>query len=63
MQTTLCIILGVCLSLLVKSNKEANDYRELAKVFKLEYDNISRENAVLKRQIKRLEEINNISDC
>lgn len=55
MNIILSVSLGVCILFSLYWRKKAEEYRELAKVFKLEYDTISRENSVLKRQIKRLE--------
>ena len=55
MSIILSVLLFVCALFLLYWKKRAEEYRELAKVFKLEYDTISRENAVLKRQIERLE--------
>ena len=55
MNIILLVSLGVCIFFLLHYKKKSEEYRELAKVFKLEYDTISRENSVLKRQIKRLE--------
>lgn len=55
MNIVLSISLGVCIFFLLHYKKKSEEYRELAKVFKLEYDTISTENAILKRQIKRLE--------
>lgn len=55
MNIILSVLLGICFWFSLYWKKRAEEYRELAKVFKLEYDTISRENAVLKRQMKRLE--------
>lgn len=55
MNIVLLVLLIVCIYFLFYYRKKSEEYRELAKVFKLEYDTISRENSVLKRQIKRLE--------
>ena len=55
MDIILLMLLFVCILFSLYWRKKAEEYRELAKVFKLEYDTISRENSVLKRQIKRLE--------
>ena len=55
MDIILLVLLCVCIFFLLHCKKKAEEYRELAKVFKLEYDTISRENAVLKRQLDRLE--------
>ena len=55
MNIILSVSLGACILFSLYWRKKAEEYRELAKVFKLEYDTISRENAVLKRQLDRLE--------
>ena len=55
MNIILSVSLGVCILFYLYWRKKAEEYRELAKVFKLEYDTISRENAILKRQLNRLE--------
>nr|DAG46769.1 MAG TPA: Cbb3-type cytochrome c oxidase subunit [Caudoviricetes sp.] len=55
MDTVLLVLLCVCILFSLYWRKKAEEYRELAKVFKLEYDNISRENVILKRQLERLE--------
>ena len=55
MSIILSVLLFVCAVFLLYWKKRAEEYRELAKVFKLEYDTINRENAVLKRQVERLE--------
>ena len=55
MNIILSVSLGVCILFSLYWRKKAEEYREMAKVFKLEYDTISRENAVLKRQLDRLE--------
>ena len=55
MNIILSVSLGVCILFSLYWRKKAEEYRELAKVFKLEYDTISRENTVLKRQLDRLE--------
>ena len=55
MEIILLVLLCVCILFSLYWRKKAEEYRELAKVFKLEYDDISRENSVLKRQLKRLE--------
>ena len=55
MSIIISVLLFVCALFLLYWKKRAEEYRELAKVFKLEYDTISRENAVLKRQLNRLE--------
>lgn len=55
MDTVLLVTLCVCILFSLYWRKKAEEYRELAKVFKLEYDNISRENVVLKRQLDILE--------
>lgn len=55
MNIILSVSLGVCIFFLLHYKKKSEEYRELAKVFKLEYDDISRENAILKRQLNRLE--------
>ena len=55
MDIILLALLCVCILFSLYWRKKAEEYRELAKVFKLEYDTISRENAVLKRQLDRLE--------
>ena len=55
MNMFLFVLLCVCILFSLYWRKKAEEYRELAKVFKLEYDDISRENSVLKRQLNRLE--------
>lgn len=55
MDTVLLVLLCVCILFSLYWRKKAEEYRELAKVFKLEYDNISRENVILKRHLNRLE--------
>lgn len=55
MNIILSVSLGVCIFFLLHYKKKSEEYRELAKVFKLEYDTISRENAILKRRLNRLE--------
>lgn len=55
MNIILLMLLFVCILFSLYWRKKAEECRELAKVFKLEYDTISRENAVLKRQLDRLE--------
>lgn len=55
MNMFLFVLLCVCILFSLYWRKKAEEYRELAKVFKLEYDDISRENSVLKRQLKGLE--------
>ena len=55
MNMILFVLLCVCILFSLYWRKKAEEYRELAKVFKLEYDDISRENSVLKRQLNRLE--------
>ena len=55
MDIILLVLFCVCILFSLYWRKKAEEYRELAKVFKLEYDTISRENAILKRQLNRLE--------
>ena len=55
MHIILLVLLCVCILFSLYWRKKAEEYRELAKVFKLEYDTISRENAILKRRLNRLE--------
>ena len=55
MDIILLALLFVCILFSLYWRKKAEEYRELAKVFKLEYDTISRENAILKRRLNRLE--------
>ena len=55
MDIILLVLLCVCILFSLYWRKKVEEYRELAKVFKLEYDTISRENAVLKRRLNRLE--------